>query len=97
MDFALSSVAAVLDIRDGTIQCARITLGGVAPLPYVALRAEEMLAGKRVDEVDAGAVGRLAVADARPLRDNQFKVRMTASIVSRAISDIFQTLDRPSS
>ena len=97
MDFALSSVAAVLDIRDGTIQGARITLGGVAPLPYVALRAEEMLAGKRVDEVDAGAVGRLAVADARPLRDNQFKVRMTASIVSRAISDIFQTLDRPSS
>ncbi|MCH8062063.1 MAG: xanthine dehydrogenase family protein subunit M [Chloroflexi bacterium] len=97
MDFALSSVAAVLDIRGDTIQRARITLGGVAPLPYVAHQAEDMLAGKRVDEVDAGAVGGLAVADARPLRDNHYKVRMTASIVSRAISDILQSLDGSSS
>lgn len=97
MDFALSSVAAVLDIRGDTIQGARITLGGVAPLPYVARQAQDMLAGKRVDEVDADAAGRLAVAEARPLRDNQYKVRMTANIVSRAISDIIQSLDGSSS
>ena len=97
MDFALSSVAAVLDIRDGTIQGARITLGGVAPLPYAARQAEGMLTGKRVDEVDADAVGRLAIADARPLRDNHYKLRMTASIVSRALTDIFQSSNKSSS
>ncbi len=97
MDFALSSVAAVLDIRDDTIQGARITLGGVAPLPYAARQAEDMLTGRRVDEVDSGAVGRHAVADARPLRDNHYKVRMTASIVSRAIIDIFQSVNQSSS
>ena len=97
MDFALSSVAVVLDIRDDTIRGARITLGGVAPLPYAARQAEDMLAGMRVDEVDSDAVGRLAVANAKPLRDNHYKVRMTASIVSRAISDILLSLDDSSS
>ena len=97
MDFALSSVAAVLEVRSDTIRHARVTLGGVAPLPYVARRAEDMLAGKRVDEVDADEIGRLAVVDARPLKDNHYKVRMTANIVSRAISDILQSLDGSSS
>ncbi len=97
MDFALSSVAAVLDVRDGTIQAARITLGGVAPMPYPVRRAEDLLVGKRIDEVDVAEVGKLAIANARPLRDNHYKLRMTSSIVSRAIANIFESIDQTSS
>ncbi|MGH2542462.1 MAG: FAD binding domain-containing protein, partial [Ardenticatenaceae bacterium] len=44
-DFALASVAAALDVRDGSVHSARITLGGVAPVPYRAANSERALEG----------------------------------------------------
>ncbi len=40
--FALVSVAAALDVADGTVRDARIALGGVAHKPWRATRAEEV-------------------------------------------------------
>lgn len=43
--FALVSVAAVLEVSGGVVRDARIGLGGVAPKPWRAYRAEEALRG----------------------------------------------------
>jgi xanthine dehydrogenase YagS FAD-binding subunit len=41
--FALVSVAAALDVADGVVRVVRIALGGVAPVPWRAVRAEAAL------------------------------------------------------
>ncbi len=90
-DFALASVAAALDVRDGVIRNARIVLGGVAPVPYRAADAEAEIEGKRASHVDAASAGNLAVRGARPLSDNGFKVRLAANLVARAISTLLDS------
>ena len=87
-DFALASVAVALELSAEVVSDARIVLGGVAPTPYRAAHAEDALRGRAAQSVDIAAVGELAVRDAQPLRDNHFKVRLAASIVSRAVSQL---------
>ena len=89
-DFALSSVAAVIRTEHGVIRDARITLGGVAPVPYPVPHVDAALIGLRAGDVDTRAMGELAVRDAEPLSENGYKVRLTASLVSRAISETLQ-------
>ncbi len=85
MDFALASVALAVIARGDRIERARIALGGVAPVPYRARHAEDALAGVRMQDADAAEIGRLAVQDAEPLRDNGYKVRLASGLVARAI------------
>jgi xanthine dehydrogenase YagS FAD-binding subunit len=84
-DFAMCSVAAMLTIKDGVVQDARIVLGGVAPFPYRAVKAEAALQGKRLDEASAAAAGESAVDGARPLAKNAYKVPLTQAVVKRAL------------
>ena len=84
-DFALCSVAAMVTLTDGLVADARIVLGGVAPTPYRALQAEAALKGKRLDEASAAGAGAAAVANARPLARNAYKVPLTEAVVKRAL------------
>ena len=96
-DFALASVAAAIEVSEGIVQDARITLGGLAPVPLRVRRAEDAAPGKPVDEVDAREVGDLAVVDARPMRDNHFKVPLTSALVKRAITSLLESTGHPAS
>src|SRR5437870_5888959 len=66
-DFALCSVAAMVTVKDGVVADARIVLGGVAPIPYRAAKAEAAIVGKPLNEASAAAAGLAAVDGARPL------------------------------
>ena len=90
MDFALASVALSLDVVGGVVSNARIALGGVAPVPYKAADAEQVLAGKPVSDIDAGAIGQAAVQGATPLSDNGYKVRLASGLVARAVRTLLQ-------
>jgi xanthine dehydrogenase YagS FAD-binding subunit len=84
--FALVSVAAALDLRDGVVRDVRLALGGVAHKPWRALEAENELRGRALD--DAGALlraGEAAVAGARPYRHNAFKVELAQRTLVRAV------------
>lgn len=87
-DFALSSVGASLEVRDGTITRARVALGGVAPVPYPIPQVDSALIGQKIADVDARAIGQLAVQDALPMSENSYKVQLTASMVARAVSQL---------
>ncbi len=93
-DFALASVAATLRVSGGVVERASLVLGGVAPTPWRATAAEGALRGAPVASVDADAIGQLAVRDARPLRDNHFKVRLAASLVRRAVATLLDHTER---
>ncbi|HEY3160140.1 MAG TPA: xanthine dehydrogenase family protein subunit M [Vicinamibacterales bacterium] len=84
-DFALCSVAAMVTVKDGVVADARVVLGGVAPIPYRAAKAEAALIGKPLNEANATAAGVAAVDGARPLAKNAYKVPLTQAVVKRAL------------
>jgi len=85
-DFALTSVAAVLQLEGGVVSSARIVLGGVAPHPWRVAAAEKLLAGKKLDGAVAAAAGEAAISGATPLRDNAYKVEMVKGAVEESIA-----------
>ena len=85
IDFAISSVAAVITPATGNVTDARIVLGGVAPVPYRATAAEDALKGNAITESVAEAAGAAAVKDATPLSKNGYIVQITKALVQRAV------------
>jgi xanthine dehydrogenase YagS FAD-binding subunit len=75
--FALTSVAAELVIDDGTVQSARVALGGVAHKPWRATRAEEVLVDAPATEDIFRRAADAELAHANPLPGNEFKVELT--------------------
>lgn len=85
-DFALASVSAVVERDgDGTVSRAAIVLGGVAPNPWNAEEAARSLTGTSLDEETIAAAAKLAVKGARPLKQNAYKIGLTARLVARAL------------
>lgn len=92
--FALVSVAAALDVRDGQVHDARIALGGVAHRPWRAYRAEEALRGQPATEDTFRAAADAELADAQPLRDNGFKVPMARNTLVGVLRDLTREATR---
>jgi xanthine dehydrogenase YagS FAD-binding subunit len=86
-EFALVSVAAGLDLREGTIRDARVVLGGVAHKPWRATKSEQALIGRALDETAWSAAAAAATEGARPYRDNAFKVTLAQRAVMRALRE----------
>jgi xanthine dehydrogenase YagS FAD-binding subunit len=84
-DFPLCSVAAMVTLQNGVVSDARIVLGGVAPIPYRALKAEAAIKGQALTETTAMAAGLAATDGARPLAKNGYKVPLTQAVVKRAL------------
>lgn len=82
---AVISAAVVLQMRGDVCARARIVLGGVAPIPWRLAEVEKLLAGQRVTPSLAERAGDLAVAGARPLAKNGYKVPLTRGVVGRVI------------
>ncbi|MCL1465607.1 FAD binding domain-containing protein [Argonema galeatum] len=83
--FALVSVAAALEIENGTIKAARIALGGVAHKPWRALVAEDILVGAKPIQETFTAAATATIREAKPYRHNQFKVEMAKRAIVRAL------------
>jgi len=85
LDWPLAAAAVALRLDGGTVREARIVLGHVAPVPWRAPEAERAIAGKAVTTEHAAKAGEAAVAGARPLSGNKYKVQLARVAVKRAI------------
>jgi xanthine dehydrogenase YagS FAD-binding subunit len=74
--FSLVSVAAALELNGGTVKDVRLALGGVAPKPWRAWKAEQALRGQPASPTSFLAAIDAELADARPLRHNAFKIEL---------------------
>jgi xanthine dehydrogenase YagS FAD-binding subunit len=83
--FALVSAAAQLTIEDGTVTHARLTLGGVANVPWRVPAAEALLEGQPLTPELAAQAAERAVQGASPLAHNQYKVQLARELARRAI------------
>jgi|GEM_PF-16347 len=88
-DFALASAAVTLVLREDFVRGARVVLGGVAPRPYRALEAEAILRHAAINEGLVQAAADAAVAAARPLRLNSYKMDLARIVVRQAIAKAF--------
>jgi len=87
-DFQLVTVAAAFKMSGNTIEEARIAVNGVAPYPVRLDAVERLLRGKTPDEATQVAAGDLAVARARALARNDFKIPMMRNLVRRAVRSV---------
>jgi xanthine dehydrogenase YagS FAD-binding subunit len=84
-DWALVSCAAAIEEKDGKVSVARIFLGSVAPTPWHAKAAEEVLVGKPFSPELAAKAGEAAATGATPLPGNRYKVDLVKVVVRRAL------------
>jgi xanthine dehydrogenase YagS FAD-binding subunit len=86
--FAISSVAAAIDVEDGLIRDVRIGLGAVAPKPWRAALAEAALIGQRATIENFEEAIAAELAQAQPLRDNAYKVPLTQRVVVATLAEL---------
>jgi xanthine dehydrogenase YagS FAD-binding subunit len=90
-DWPLAFATVVLTMGSGagaagnTIASGRVVLGAVAPTPWRSRPAEQALVGKPLNEQTARAAAEAAVAEARPMSGNAYKVQIARTAVKRAI------------
>jgi xanthine dehydrogenase YagS FAD-binding subunit len=84
-DHAIVAIATIVESGAGVVRNARVVMGGVAPIPWRAAKAEEFLRGKKLDENSARQAGEIALEGAKPLKDNGYKVKMAQDLIQRGL------------
>ena len=86
--FALVSVAAAVKLEGGIVQDVRLALGGVAHKPWRADKAEAVLRGQPATEAAFAAAAEAELADARPLKDNGFKIELARRTIVAVLGEL---------
>lgn len=83
--FALVAVAAALELDGKNVKQARVVLGGVAHKPWRSAEAEAALNGRPASEDNFRRAADAALAGAKPLAHNAYKVELGKRAVVRAL------------
>ncbi|MGI8903260.1 MAG: FAD binding domain-containing protein [Solirubrobacteraceae bacterium] len=86
--FALVSVAVMLAVEDDRVRECRIALGGVAHVPWRGQRAEAALRGQRPSEDAFAAAADAELEQARPLRENAYKVALARNVIVQTLAEL---------
>ena len=86
--FALVSVAAAIDVVDGRVRDVRLALGGVAPKPWRAWKAEDALRGQPATSASFLKAAQAELADAVGLRDNTFKIELAKRSIVAVLGEL---------
>ncbi|GAA5042844.1 xanthine dehydrogenase YagS FAD-binding subunit [Thermocatellispora tengchongensis] len=87
-EFALTSAAVALDLRDGVVRAARVAAGGVGTRPWRLPAVEAALTGAPAREDAFEAAAAKAADGARPLAHNAFKPELLRRTVVRALLEL---------
>jgi xanthine dehydrogenase YagS FAD-binding subunit len=88
LDFAIVSVAAVLQMEGKVCKKASIVLGGVAPMPWRVAASEAELNGKTLTADVIKKAADAAVDKAMPMKQNAYKIQLTKVMVRRALEKL---------
>ncbi|NVB38989.1 FAD binding domain-containing protein [Pseudenhygromyxa sp. WMMC2535] len=81
-DWPLAEAAARMRIaEDGTMREARVALGHVAPVPWLAAEAAAVLEGQKPSVERFAEAANAALAGARPLNGNAYKVPLARGLI----------------
>ena len=93
-EFALISVAAAVEVRDGVVADVRLALGGVGTKPWRARRAESELAGAPATAEQFAIAADAELQPAEPREHNAFKVELAKRAIVRGLSTAMNGGDR---
>jgi xanthine dehydrogenase YagS FAD-binding subunit len=85
IDFAIVSVATVMTLEEKVCTGARIALGAIGPGPVRAEAAEKALVGRTINADTAAQTAAAALAGAKPLSKNAYKVEIAKTLIKRAV------------
>lgn len=91
-DFAEASAAVCLGGSRRLLAKAHIALGGVAPGPHVASRAQRLLTAGELNPDRVGAAADAVIEGALPLAGNRYKAQLAVSQARRAIEMAIELL-----
>jgi xanthine dehydrogenase YagS FAD-binding subunit len=92
--FANGSVAAALDVQEGTVRDVRLAFGAVASRPWRAREAERALVGGPATAEAFAAAADIELAAARPLTHNGYKVPLIRNLVVDVLTELTQEATR---
>ncbi|RRR81826.1 xanthine dehydrogenase family protein subunit M [Streptomyces sp. RP5T] len=92
--FAIGSVAAALEVRDGVVRDVRLAFGAVASRPWRATAAEHVLTGAPADAETFAAAADAELAAAKPLPHNAYKVTLMRNLVVAVLSELTEEAAR---
>jgi xanthine dehydrogenase YagS FAD-binding subunit len=84
-DWPMAVAAVAFQMNGDSVSAARVILGHVAPVPWKSPEAEAAMTGKSLNEESANAAAQAALAGAKPLSHNQYKVQVARVALKRAI------------
>jgi xanthine dehydrogenase YagS FAD-binding subunit len=84
-DFSLAGVALAMRLDGGRVSDARVVLSGAAPVPWRSREAEQVIEGSQINAAVAAEAAEAAMADARPLGKNAYKVQMFKGIIEEEL------------
>lgn len=85
LDWPLATASVAIQKKGDTVARARIVLGHVAPIPWAATQADRALAGRSLTPESIEVAAQAAVAGARPLSRNAYKLQLAKVAVKRAL------------
>ncbi|MFE3548572.1 FAD binding domain-containing protein [Streptomyces kronopolitis] len=92
--FAIGSLAAALDVRDGTVQEVRLAFGAVASRPWRARTAERALTGGPASAEAFAAASDAELAAAEVLPHNGYKVALLRNLVVAVLTELTEEAAR---
>ena len=84
-DWPLATCSVALTMNGSTVKTAKIVLGAVAPVPWVSHEAEQAIVGKELNDANAMAAAQAALAAAKSLGHNKYKITVAKAAVKRAL------------
>ncbi len=87
-EFSLAAVALAAQVEGDICTECCVVLGGVSPRPYRAIKAEKAIRGKKLTEANIQKAAAAALADARPMTMNAYKIDLTKGLVKRALQQL---------
>lgn len=84
-DFAVAGMALVVSFDGPVVRDVRMVLSGAAPVPWRCREAEQLLRGRRLDAEVAERAAVAAVAEARPLEHNGYKVPLFRGVIAEEL------------
>ncbi len=84
-DWPLATATAALEMEGDKVRSARVVLGQVAPIPWLSPEAAQALTGNSITPENATVAATTALAQAKPLSHNKYKITLAKVAVRRAI------------